>query len=126
MSADEMRQKPWHVLLLMSCSPTSPRHQKLVLDVAQTTQMLSRCVCNMHCAAAGVSTLQPLMPHADSTCNGSVACLVQLEGTFTKNFHETLKPDLRPLLLWPVLISGHIGFFARGGVFLSIAILFFR
>ncbi|KAK9803746.1 hypothetical protein WJX73_010867 [Symbiochloris irregularis] len=54
------------------------------------------------------------------------ACLVQLEGSFTKNFHETLKPDLRPLLRWPVLIAGHIGFCARGGVFLSIAILFFR
>ncbi|KAK9814923.1 hypothetical protein WJX73_002151 [Symbiochloris irregularis] len=54
------------------------------------------------------------------------AFLVQMEGTFTRNFHETLRPGMPGWLKWITWITGHLGFFARGGVFLCVAVLFFR
>ena len=51
---------------------------------------------------------------------------MQLEGTFTRNFHETLRPRMPGWLKWITWVTGHIGFLARGGVFLCVAILFFR
>lgn len=54
------------------------------------------------------------------------AFLVQIEGTLTRNFHETLRPGMPAWLKWWTWITGHLGFLARGGVFMCVAILFFR
>ncbi|KAK9867371.1 hypothetical protein WJX84_004468 [Apatococcus fuscideae] len=50
----------------------------------------------------------------------------QLENTVSPGWHRELESDLHPVALWATLISGHIGFAARSGTFLLVAILFFR
>lgn len=56
------------------------------------------------------------------------AFLVQIEGVLTTNFHETLKrkEEVPKWLWWITLVCGHLGFLARGAVFMFVAIMFFR
>ena len=50
----------------------------------------------------------------------------QLEGFFTKSFHDTIRKDMPRWMRLTVLVLGHIGFLGRAGVFLFVCILFFR
>eukprot|EP00891_Asterochloris_glomerata_P000569 jgi/Astpho2/569/Aster-04424 len=55
-----------------------------------------------------------------------IAFICQVENTFTRKFHYEMKDHLPKWLIWFVIVTGHIGFCARAGVFLFVAIMFFR
>ncbi|KAL3162116.1 hypothetical protein ABBQ32_009828 [Trebouxia sp. C0010 RCD-2024] len=55
-----------------------------------------------------------------------IATITQLQAALTRNFHYDMKDDLPKWLMWTVIVTGHIGFIGRAGVFLFVAILFFR
>ncbi|KAL3147402.1 hypothetical protein ABBQ38_014468 [Trebouxia sp. C0009 RCD-2024] len=55
-----------------------------------------------------------------------IATITQLQAALTRNFHYDMKDDLPNWLMWTVIVTGHIGFIGRAGVFLFVGILFFR
>ncbi|KAL3162117.1 hypothetical protein ABBQ32_009829 [Trebouxia sp. C0010 RCD-2024] len=55
-----------------------------------------------------------------------IATIIQLQAAFTRNFHYEMKEDLPTCFTWLLIVTGHIGFLGRSGVFLFVAVLMFR
>lgn len=55
-----------------------------------------------------------------------IATITQLQAAFTRNFHYEMKPDVPVWFSWILIVTGHIGFLGRSGVFLFVGILMFR
>ncbi|DBB00740.1 TPA: hypothetical protein ACH3X1_000673 [Trebouxia sp. C0004] len=55
-----------------------------------------------------------------------IATITQLQAAFTRNFHYDMKDDLPRWFMWVLVVTGHIGFLGRAGVFLFVGVLFFR
>ncbi|DBB00742.1 hypothetical protein WJX77_001794 [Trebouxia sp. C0004] len=55
-----------------------------------------------------------------------IAFVTQMQAAFTRNFHYEMKEDLPVWFAWSLIVTGHIGFLGRSGVFLFVAILMFR
>lgn len=55
-----------------------------------------------------------------------IAFVTQMQAAFTRNFHYEMKEDLPVWFDWVLIVTGHIGFVGRSGVFLFVAILMFR
>lgn len=55
-----------------------------------------------------------------------IAFVTQMQAAFTRNFHYEMKEDLPVWFDWILIVTGHIGFLGRSGVFLFVAILMFR
>ncbi|DBA78497.1 TPA: hypothetical protein ACH3X2_007985 [Trebouxia sp. C0005] len=55
-----------------------------------------------------------------------IATITQLQAALTRNFHYDMKDDLPRWFMWVLVVTGHIGFVGRAGVFLFVGVLFFR
>lgn len=55
-----------------------------------------------------------------------IAFVTQMQAALTRNFHYEMKENLPTWFSWILVITGHVGFLGRSGVFLFVAILMFR